>query len=267
MSVARGELITEEEYIALKKIAEREVSVRSDSRSIGSMSNYNGNAYKYDVTPSQSEKVLLEHIRKITVPLDAICGSNLTQPINSAINADVLNEATAKYYALSKLNPAWVSRDVQLLVQVFALRVVIRHVPVVPVPVQGLVIQAVWMDAQVHVKEAAILHVKVHAKVAVIARAIQVAPESAKAPVKRIVHLLAQTVVAGDALTVAMVATEIVQEIVRDAPDLARAALVLVREHAKMAAEEILAKVVVSGSATHVASWGNRLEMEQHGYS
>ena len=107
MSVERGELITEEEYIALKKIAEREVSVRSDSRSIGSMSNYNGDSYKYDVIPTQSEKVLSEHIRKITEPLDAIWGSNLTQPINSAINADVLNEATAKYYALSKLNPAF----------------------------------------------------------------------------------------------------------------------------------------------------------------
>lgn len=159
------------------------------------------------------------------------------------------------------------SLDVQLLVQVFALRVVIRHVPAVPVPVLGLVIQAVWMDAQAHVKEAVILHVKVHAKVAVIAHAIQAAPESAKAPVKRIVHLLAQTTVAMDVLTVAVVATEIVQEIVEAAPALARAVKVLVREHAKMAAEEILAKVVVSGSATHVASWGNRLEMEQHGYS
>ena len=159
------------------------------------------------------------------------------------------------------------SRDVQLLVQVFALRVVIRHVPVAPVPVQGLVIQAVWMDAQALVKEAVTLHVKVHAKVAVMAHATQAAPESAKAPVKRIAQLLAQTVVAVDVLTVAMVAMEIVQEIVRDAPDLAQVVLVGVQEHAKMAAEEILAKVVVSGSATHVASWGNRLEMEQHGYS
>ena len=96
----RGALISPDEYIALKKLVKSEISRRSTSASVGSMTQYNGSSYDYGTQLSRSDLVLDEHIRKITQPVDAICGSNYTQASHSLVTADTLNAASAKIYEL-----------------------------------------------------------------------------------------------------------------------------------------------------------------------
>lgn len=43
----RGALISPDEYIALKKLVKSEISRRSTSASVGSMTQYNGSSYDY----------------------------------------------------------------------------------------------------------------------------------------------------------------------------------------------------------------------------
>lgn len=101
----RGALISPDEYLALRNLVKSEISRRSTSASVGSMAQYSS-GYNYGTQPTRSVLVLDEHIRKITQPVDAICGSNYTQGDHSYITADILNAASAKIYELSTKNPA-----------------------------------------------------------------------------------------------------------------------------------------------------------------
>ena len=72
MATNRGELISPSDYTNLKALVEKEISRRSNSKSVGSMSGYNNSNWKYGTTPSRSVKITNEHIKKITQPLDAV---------------------------------------------------------------------------------------------------------------------------------------------------------------------------------------------------
>lgn len=92
-------LISANDFITLKQSLKSELTRRSNANSVGSMSNYNTSSWDYSITPSKSSKILKEHITKITQPIDAISGSNLTD--SDAINATQLINATSKLAELS----------------------------------------------------------------------------------------------------------------------------------------------------------------------
>lgn len=80
----QGELITAEDFNNLKALVKNEINRRSNSKSVGSMSAYNGSSYEYSVTPASGKQVLKEHIQKITQPLDAVNGGSITPDENQA---------------------------------------------------------------------------------------------------------------------------------------------------------------------------------------
>lgn len=94
MAVSRENLISPQDYIALKELVKREIQRRSKAASVGSMSAYAGANYDYSVTPaSKTQEITDEHIQKITRPLDAVTGGGLTQAAHEIILADTLNAA------------------------------------------------------------------------------------------------------------------------------------------------------------------------------
>ena len=65
------------------------------------MSGYNGSNYNYSTNPSTGGKILREHITKITQPLDAVTGSNITPSGGAAVTASTLTTAASKVATLS----------------------------------------------------------------------------------------------------------------------------------------------------------------------
>lgn len=92
----KDELITADDFVSLKKLVSNEISRRSTSNSVGSMSNYNGSNYQYTVSPASGKKITYEHIQKITAPLDAIDGGSLTPEQGTLVYADILKNALIK---------------------------------------------------------------------------------------------------------------------------------------------------------------------------
>lgn len=105
MATNKGELISASDFTTLKKLVKSEITRRSNSASVGSMSSYNGASYDYTITPAQGKdiKINLEHIQKITKPLDAVTGSNTTPGINANVIASVLTNATTSVGNLSRI--------------------------------------------------------------------------------------------------------------------------------------------------------------------
>lgn len=105
MATNKGELISASDFTTLKKLVKSEITRRSNSASVGSMSSYNGASYDYTITPAQGKdiKINLEHIQKITKPLDAVTGSNTTPGTNANVIASVLTNATTSVGNLSKI--------------------------------------------------------------------------------------------------------------------------------------------------------------------
>nr|DAY78563.1 MAG TPA: Insulin-like growth factor 1 receptor, IGF1, SIGNALING PROTEIN-HORMONE complex [Caudoviricetes sp.] len=105
MGIKKSELINASDFTALKKLVKSEITRRSNSASVGSMKSYNGTSYDYTTTPAQGKdiKINLEHIQKITKPLDAVTGSNTTPDKNANVIASVLTNATTSVGNLSKI--------------------------------------------------------------------------------------------------------------------------------------------------------------------
>ena len=105
MATNKGELISASDFTALKKLVKSEIIRRSNSASVGSMSSYNGTSYDYTITPAKGKdiKINLEHIQKITKPLDAVTGGSTTPKKNAKVIASVLTNATTSVGNLSKI--------------------------------------------------------------------------------------------------------------------------------------------------------------------
>ena len=103
MATNKGELISASDFTTLKKLVKSEITRRSNSASVGSMSSYNGASYDYTITPAKDKNIKLEHIQKITKPLDAVTGSNTTPGTNANVIASVLTNATTSVGNLSRI--------------------------------------------------------------------------------------------------------------------------------------------------------------------
>lgn len=103
MAANKGELISASDFTTLKNLVKSEITRRSNSASVGSMSSYNGTSYDYTIIPTKGGSINLEHIQKITKPLDAVTGSNTTPGTNANIIASVLVNATTSVGNLSKI--------------------------------------------------------------------------------------------------------------------------------------------------------------------
>ena len=97
----RGDLITIEDFTELKKMVDSEISRRSTSGSIGSMSAYCGSDYQYSTPPSRGIKITREYIRKITEPMDAVDGVETTPGKGTIILAETMRNALVKLNGLS----------------------------------------------------------------------------------------------------------------------------------------------------------------------
>lgn len=101
MSASRGNKITASDFTSLKKLVKDEINRRSNSRSTGSMSDYNGSKYNYSTNPATGGKILREHITKITQPLDAVTGGSTTPGNGAAVTALTLVNAASNVALLS----------------------------------------------------------------------------------------------------------------------------------------------------------------------
>ena len=86
-------------------MVQEEINRRSTSRSVGSMSAYNGSAYQYTITPAKNVKVTNEHIQKITKPLDAVNGSSITPTPSGDVEASTVKQAAQKLNELQSKSP------------------------------------------------------------------------------------------------------------------------------------------------------------------
>lgn len=91
---AQGGLISASDFTTLKNLVKNEINRRSNSESVGSMSAYNGSSYNYTTTPEKGGNINLEHIQKITKPLDAVTGNNTTPGTHATITAAQIVNAT-----------------------------------------------------------------------------------------------------------------------------------------------------------------------------
>ena len=91
---AQGGLISASDFTTLKNLVKNEINRRSNSKSVGSMSAYNGSSYNYTTTPAKGGNINLEHIQKITKPLDAVTGNNTTPGTHATITAAQIINAT-----------------------------------------------------------------------------------------------------------------------------------------------------------------------------
>lgn len=91
---AQGGLISASDFTTLKNLVKNEINRRSNSKSVGSMSAYNGSGYNYTTTPAKGGNINLEHIQKITKPLDAVTGNNTTPGTHATITAAQIINAT-----------------------------------------------------------------------------------------------------------------------------------------------------------------------------
>ena len=93
MSASKGSKITAADFTSLKNLVKNEINRRSNSKSTGSMSGYNGSNYNYSTNPAKGGKILREHITKITQPLDAVTGSSITPGGGSVVAAGTITSA------------------------------------------------------------------------------------------------------------------------------------------------------------------------------
>ena len=91
---AQGGLISASDFTTLKNLVKNEINRRSNSKSVGSMSAYNGSSYNYTTTPAKGGNINLEHIQKITKPLDAVTGNSATPGTYATITAAQIVNAT-----------------------------------------------------------------------------------------------------------------------------------------------------------------------------
>lgn len=61
---AQGGLISASDFTTLKNLVKNEINRRSNSKSVGSMSAYNGSSYNYATTPAKGGNINLEHIQR-----------------------------------------------------------------------------------------------------------------------------------------------------------------------------------------------------------
>lgn len=101
MATNKGGLISASDFTALKKLVKSEITRRSNSASVGSMSSYNGASYNYIITPAKGKNIKLEHIQKITKPLDAVNEGKLTPNAYTIVYADQITNATSIVSSLS----------------------------------------------------------------------------------------------------------------------------------------------------------------------
>ena len=101
---AQGELFSASDFIALKNLVKNEIKRRSNSNSVGSMKAYDGSSYNYTITPAKGKNIELEHIQKITRPLDAVTGGSTTPGKNANVIASVLVKATTSVGNLSGIS-------------------------------------------------------------------------------------------------------------------------------------------------------------------
>ena len=73
MSLASKNVILASDFVSLKARVKAEMNRRCYS---GSLTSYAGTNYDYSVTPASNEKILPEHLNKLTTPVNAIsnCG-------------------------------------------------------------------------------------------------------------------------------------------------------------------------------------------------
>ena len=73
MSLASKNVILASDFVSLKARVKAEMNRRCRS---GSLTSYAGTNYDYSVTPASNEKILPEHLNKLTTPVNAIsdCG-------------------------------------------------------------------------------------------------------------------------------------------------------------------------------------------------
>lgn len=107
---AQGELINASDFTALKKLVKSEITRRSNSASVGSMKAYNGTSYDYTTTPAKGKDIKLEHIQKITKPLDAINVTGLNPNANTIVYARQITTATNIVSSLSSKSTTASSR-------------------------------------------------------------------------------------------------------------------------------------------------------------
>ena len=100
---SKDTLISAQDFITLKNSVKTELTRRSNSKSVGSMSKYIGTDYEYSVNPAKSKKILSEHIVKITTPLDAINKGSLTPNSDSLVIASTIESAASLVNNLSSI--------------------------------------------------------------------------------------------------------------------------------------------------------------------
>ena len=98
---AQGELFSDSDFTTLKNLVKKEINRRSNSNSVGSMKAYNGSSYNYTTIPGKSRIIKLEHIQKITKPLDAVNGAKLTPNTDTIVYADQITNAASTVSSLS----------------------------------------------------------------------------------------------------------------------------------------------------------------------
>lgn len=104
MSASKGNKITAADFTSLKNLVKNEINRRSNPRSTGSMSGYNGSNYNYSTNPATGGKILREHVTKITQPLDAVTGNSTTPGNGAAVTASTLINAASDVAILSNKN-------------------------------------------------------------------------------------------------------------------------------------------------------------------
>lgn len=97
----QGGSISASDFTALKNLVKNEINRRSNSNSVGSMKAYNGNSYNYSSIPGKGRTINLEHIQKITKPLDAVNGGKLTPDTGANVIATQITTATNTVSSLS----------------------------------------------------------------------------------------------------------------------------------------------------------------------
>lgn len=104
-----GSKITASQFTEMKALVKAEMTRRgktegtAQNNSKGTMSAYAGSSYDYSTVPAAGGKVLLEHITKLSQPIDATAGTSYTPSSGSKILGSTMDNIAAKLSALSAI--------------------------------------------------------------------------------------------------------------------------------------------------------------------
>lgn len=102
-----GSKITPAHFTELKALVKTEMTRRgktegtAQNTSKGTLSTYAGTSYDYSTVPAAETKILLEHITKISQPVDAAAGTSYTPGSNASITGTMLDNIASKLSSLT----------------------------------------------------------------------------------------------------------------------------------------------------------------------